>query len=164
MQSVDELYNLGQRCLNLGNPKEALRYFTQVLKLDPNNRKTLVKTGNVLGKIGKYQQAISFYDSVLNQDSNDQLALLNKGLALHFLEKYDDAIICFDKVLEINSNNLTALYNKSSSLIKKNRIKQGLEILQQVVKKDFSYKAKAKFDIDFQPISNLTEFKKLVIS
>jgi len=47
---------MGQRCLNLGNPKEALSYFTKVLSLDPNHKKGLIKKGNVLGKIGKYQR------------------------------------------------------------------------------------------------------------
>jgi len=162
-QSVEELYNMGQRCLNLGNPKEALSYFTKVLSLDPNHKKGLVKKGNVLGKIGKYQQAISFYDRALKQDSDDVLALLNKGLALHFLERYDEAINCYDLVLHNKPNNTIALYNKSSSLINKNKIKEGIEILQKVVKLDYSYKAKARFDIDFQKISYLNEFKKLVL-
>ena len=121
-ESVDELFNIGQRCLNLGNPKEALRYFTKVLILEPNHKQGLVKKGNVLGKIGKYQQAISFYDRALKQNSTDVLALINKGLALHFLEKYDEAINCYDKVLQNKPNNITALYNKSSSLIRKNKI------------------------------------------
>ena len=32
-ESVEELYKTGQRFLNLGNPKEALIYFTKVLNL-----------------------------------------------------------------------------------------------------------------------------------
>ena len=162
MQEVEELLIKGQRSLNLGNPKEAMKYFTQLLNLDPNHKKGLVKMGNVLGKIGKYHKAISFYDRALELDSTDELALLNKGLAFHFLEKYDDAIECYDIVLGNKPNNTVALYNKSSSLVRQNKIKQGLQVLQQVVKLDYSYKPKAKFDIDFQAIKNLEEFKKLV--
>jgi len=162
-ESVEELYNKGQRCLNLGNPKEALRYFTKVLNLEPNHKKGLVKKGNVLGRIGKYQQAIIFYDRALKQDSTDVLALINKGLALHFLERYDEAINCYDEVLTNKPNNTIALYNKSSSLIRNNKIEPGLEILQKVVKEDFSYKSKAIHDIDFQVVRHLNEFKKLVL-
>ncbi len=64
--------------------------------------------------------------------------------------------------LLIKPNNIIALYNKASSLIRKNNVKEGLEILKKVVRLDFSYKAKAKFDIDFEQISHLTEFKKMI--
>ncbi len=64
-ESIDELLISGQRCLNLGNPKEALQYFTKVLQVDPKNKIALVKKGNVLGKFGKYQEAIPFYDLTL---------------------------------------------------------------------------------------------------
>ena len=161
-ESIDEILISGQRCLNLGNPKEALQYFSKVLNIEPTNKKALVKKGNILGKLGKYQEAISFYDLTLDQDHSDVLALINKGLALHFLEKYDEAINCYDEVLQIKPNNVIALYNKSSSLIRKNKVKQGLKILQKAVKIDFSYKAKAKYDIDFHEIRHLNEFKKIV--
>ena len=161
-ESVEELYKMGQRCINLGNPKEALSYFTKVLNLEPTHKKALVKKGNVLGKIGKYSQAILLYDKALKKDSKDLLALLNKGLALHYLERYDEAINCYNMALLIKPNNVTALYNKASSLILKNNVKEGLEILQKVVRLDFSYKAKAKFDIDFDQIRHLTEFKKMI--
>lgn len=162
-QSVHELYNMGLTSLNLGNPKEALSYFSRVLKLEPDNKKALVKKGNVLGKLGKYSQAVSFYDKALAQEPDDFLALINKGLALHFLERYHEAISCYDMALQLKPNNVTALYNKSSSLIRQNKINEGLQILKTVVDQDFSYKAKAKFDIDFQEIKHLNEFKRLVL-
>ncbi len=83
-------------------------------------------------------------------------------MALHFLEKYDEAIECYNKVLEIKPDNVITLYNKSSSLIKKNKIAEGLQTLHKVVKIDYSFKAKAKYDIDFQEIRHLSEFKKII--
>ena len=162
-QSTNELFDLGQRALNLGNPKEALGIFTQVLNLEPNHQKALVKKGNVLGKLGKYQQAIPFYNKALQIDENDLLALINKGLALHYLQKYEDALKFYDKALLQKPDSTTILYNKASSLIRLNKIQKGLEILHKIIKIDFSYKAKAKHDIDFQAIKHLNEFKKIVL-
>ncbi len=51
MNGIEELYNKGIQCLNLGNPKEALEIFTQVLSIDPKHQKALVKKGNILGKL-----------------------------------------------------------------------------------------------------------------
>ena len=162
-QNTEELFDLGQRALNLGNPKEALKIFTQVLSIEPEHQKALVKKGNVLGKLGKYQQAIPYYDKALEKDANDLLAIINKGLALHYLEKYNDALIFHEKALLQKPDSTTVLYNKASSLIRLNKIEEGLDILQNIIKIDFSYKAKAKYDIDFQAIKHLNEFKKIVL-
>lgn len=162
-QNTDDLFDLGQRAFNLGNPKEALEVFTQVLSLAPKHQKALVKKGNVLGKLGRYQEAIPYYDKALENDENDLLALINKGLALHYLGEYDDAINFYNKALLQKPDSTTILYNKASSLIRLYKIDQGLEILQNTIKTDFSYKAKAKHDIDFQAVKHLNEFKKIVL-
>ena len=66
-------------------------------------------------------------------------------------------------VLGINPKSTTALYNKASSLVKIGRIGEGLQILGDVAKMDFSFKAKAKFDIDFAGIHKNNEFKKIIL-
>ena len=162
-QNIDELFRTGLQSLNLGNPKEALKIFSKVLELEPNHKEALVKIGNVLGKLGKYQQAIPYYDKALQINEDDLLALVNKGLALHYLKKYSQAIEQYDKALCQRPDSTTILYNKASSLIQINRIEEGLEILKEVIKVDFSYKTKAKHDIDFQHVKHLNEFKKIIL-
>ena len=100
---------------------------------------------------------------VLLQDKANILALVNKGLAYHYIQEYDAAIRCYDVVLGINPKSTTALYNKASSLVKIGRIGEGLQILGDVAKMDFSFKAKAKFDIDFAGIHKNNEFKKIIL-
>ena len=160
--SLEGLYKQGERCINLGNPKEALSYFEQVLQIEPNHLKTILKKGHVLGKLGKYDQAILSYNKVLALDENNILALVNKGLALHYLARYDDALSCYDKILKIKPENALTLYNKASTLIKKGDVGRGLRILERAIKLDFSYKVKAKYDIDFQEIRTKIEFQRLI--
>ena len=81
----------------------------------------------------------------------------------HYIGQYEIALKCYDEVLNEKPQNTTALYNKASSLIKSGKTKEGLKILSQVIKLDFSFKAKAKFDIDFEEIQHVNEFKKLTI-
>ena len=163
MNQIEELHDLGQRSLNLGNTKEALKHYDKILNLDPNDVKAQLKIGNILGKHGKYAEAIKYYDSALETNCNDMLALINKGLALHYLEKYDDAINCYKIILEKKPNSATTLYNLASSLIKQNKIDEGLENLRRAVEIDFSYKVKASRDIDFQEIKTKNEFKKIIL-
>ena len=161
-ESIKSLLKQGQTCLNLGNPKEGLVIYDKILAEKPKHVEALLKKGHILGKLARYEQAIIQYDQVLIQEESNLLALLNKGLAHHYIGDYDVAIDCFDKVLTEKPKNTTALYNKASSLVKSNKIKEGLEILSQVTKLDISFRAKAKFDIDFQEIRKLNEFKEII--
>lgn len=65
--------------------------------------------------------------------------------------------------LKIKPESNIILYNKASTLIKQEKINEGLEILSKVIDRDFSYKAKAKFDIDFKEIKKRNEFKRIVL-
>ena len=134
---------------------------TKFLHKNPSILRHL-KKGHILGKLARYKQAIVHYDDILSQEEN-LLALLNKGLAHHYIGQYNIAIDCFDKVLKVKPKNTTALYNKASSLIRSGKIQNGLTILSDVVKLDFSFKAKAKFDIDFEEIRKLNEFKEIIL-
>ena len=159
---TDDLFKKGITSWNLGNLKEAGKIFEQILVIDPNHEQALLSMGNVLGRIGKFLQAVTLYDRVLKLNPKNILALLNKGLSLHYLTEYDSAIKCFDQVLIQKPENITAIYNKVLSLVKKGEIKRGLELLVQLIRIDYSFKYKAKFDIDFQHLKTNSDFKKII--
>ena len=160
-ETIESLLKSGQTLMNLGNPKDALVIYDKVLAQDPKHIVALLKKGHILGQLARYEQAIIQYDNVLLQEKN-LLALLNKGLAHHYLGQVDVALDCYEQVLKEKPNNPTTLYNKASSLIKSGRILEGIQILSKVIKLDFSFKEKAKFDIEFEEIRKLNEFKKII--
>ncbi len=161
--SAKKILNQATIEFNLGNFKKALALFEQVLQLEPLHSNALIKKGNILGKFGKYDDAIESYDKILEIEPQNALALVNKGLALHYLEKYDSAISCYNTILQTNPNNTIALYNKASSLIRQDRIGEGLELLKETIKIDYSYKYKARFDIDFVHLQKNNDFKQIVL-
>ena len=161
-ESPSVLLKKGQSLLNLGNPKEALDIYEIILKDEPQNIEALIKKGHILGMIGRYAQAIDSYDRVLSLEKLNLIALLNKGLAHHYLKEYEISIKCNNKVLKIKPHNTTALYNKASSLVKSNKMEEGLGILAEAIKLDSSFKPKAKFDIDFEDIRKTNRFKELM--
>ena len=160
-ESIESLLNSGQTLMNLGNPKDALVIYDKILTQDPKHIVALLKKGHILGQLARYGDAIIQYDNVLSQEKN-LLALLNKGLAHHYLGQVDIALDCYEQVLKEKPKNPTTLYNKASSLIKSGKVLEGIEILSEVIKLDFSFKEKAKFDIEFEGIRKLNEFKKII--
>ncbi|KEQ56458.1 TPR repeat domain containing protein [Marine Group I thaumarchaeote SCGC AAA799-B03] len=161
-ESIESLVNSGQTLMNLGNPKDALVIYNKILAQDPNHIVALLKKGHILGQLARYKEAIIQYDNVLSQEKN-LLALLNKGLAHHYLGQVDVALDCYEQVLKEKPNNPTTLYNKASSLIKSGKIQEGIKILSDVIKIDYSFKEKAKYDIEFEGIRKLNEFKEIVV-
>lgn len=160
-ESIESLLNSGQTLMNLGNPKDALVIYDKILTQDPKHIVALLKKGHILGQLARYGDAIIQYNNVLSQEKN-LLALLNKGLAHHYLGQVDVALDCYEQVLKEKPKNPTTLYNKASSLIKSGKVLEGIEILSEVIKLDFSFKEKAKFDIEFEGIRKLNEFKKII--
>ena len=160
---IESLLKKGLTSMNLGNPKEALMFFNQVLDQNPLHIQALLKKGHISGQLARYDEAISCYDTVLSQDKENLLAYLNKGLAHHFLGQYDTAIACYDRVLQAKPQNPTTLYNKASSFVKSGKINQGLEILFHAIKIDPSFKEKAKYDYDFQSVRKLNTFKEITV-
>lgn len=79
------------------------------------------------------------------------------------MQKYKEAIDCYNAVLCERPENTLTLYNKASSLIRMKKIDEGINILKKVIESDFSYKAKAKYDVDFSDIKTNNEFKKMIL-
>ena len=161
MSEIEKLLTGGQRSLNLDNPKEALSFYEKILDQNPAHLEALLKKGNIFGRFGRFDDAILCYDAILLQENENPLALLNKGLCHHNIGQYDVAICCFNLVLKTKPQSKTALYNKSSSIIKSGKLKEGLEILSQLINLDSSYKEQAKHDVDFVDIKLLNEFKEI---
>ncbi len=159
----EETFNSAITEFNLGNFKKALALFEQALSLDPHHVMALIKKGNILGKFARYSDAISCYDAALKVEPGNVLAIINKGLALHYLGRFDEAISCYDKILSEKPDSVPVLYNKASSLVRKDDITQGLEVLKKAIDLDFSCKYKARADIDFEHIQKRPEFKRLVL-
>jgi tetratricopeptide (TPR) repeat protein len=157
-----KLYKSGVTELSLGNHKKAFSIFKQVLDIEPNHTGALVKQGNILGKFARYDEAITYYDRVLAVEPKNELALLNKGLALHYLEKFEKAIACYDQVLQARPDSAITKYNKASSLVRCGKVDEGTDVLADAIKSDFSYKYKARADIDFESIRELPKFMHLV--
>ncbi|MEM3144324.1 MAG: tetratricopeptide repeat protein [Candidatus Nitrosotenuis sp.] len=157
-----KLYKSGVTELSLGNHKKAFAIFRQVLDIEPSHTGALVKQGNILGKFARYDEAITYYDRALAVEPKNELALLNKGLALHYLERFEEAIACYDQVLQTRPDSTITKYNKASSLVRCGKVDDGIDVLADAIKVDFSYKYKAQADIDFESIRESPKFVHLV--
>lgn len=99
MQTIEELYLAGSRILQFYNPTlNAMDYFGEALKRDPNDIRTNVAVGNIHLKNGEYNIARSYFGTAIKRLTKDYTrpstceALYLQGLTLKALELYDEAV------------------------------------------------------------------------
>jgi tetratricopeptide (TPR) repeat protein len=98
MQTIEELYLAGSRILQFYNPTlNAMDYFSEALKRDPNDVRTNVAVGNINLKNGEYNIARNYFGRAIKRLTKDYTrpsdceALYLQGLTLKALELYDEA-------------------------------------------------------------------------
>jgi len=99
MQTIEELYLAGSRILQFYNPTlNAMDYFAEALKRDPNDIRTNVAVGNMHLKNGEYKLARSSFGTAIKRLTKDYTrpsnceALYLQGLTLSALELYNEGI------------------------------------------------------------------------
>ena len=99
METIEELYLAGSRILQFYNPTlNAMDYFGEALKRDPNDIRTNVAVGNIHLKKGEYSIARTYFSKAIRRLTKDYTrpsnceALYLQGLTLKALELYDEAI------------------------------------------------------------------------
>lgn len=96
--TVEELYLTGSRILQFYNPTlDAMDYFTEALKRDPNDIRTNTAVGNIYLRKGEYETARSYFLKAIKRLTKDYTRPSNceplylEGLTLKALELYDEA-------------------------------------------------------------------------
>ena len=110
--TTEELLKSGETLYAEGDHANAIRYYNEVLAIEPNNTAAIYDKGLALDVLGKHEDAIIHYDMLLSIQPDNINALVNKGGALADLGNYQEAIKYFDKVLSIDPNNVLAAENK----------------------------------------------------
>lgn len=99
MKTVEELYLTGSRINQFFTPNlNAMDYFQEALKRDPNDIRTNTAVGNIFLRNGDYVQARSYLSRGIKRLTKDYTrpstceALYLEGLTLKAMELYDEAI------------------------------------------------------------------------
>jgi tetratricopeptide (TPR) repeat protein len=107
-KTTDEWYNEGISTLKQENNVDAIKYFDEAIKLDPNYADAWVGKGIALVGQNKedeattaWNKAIEIYDEAIKSDPNNAAAWDNKGVALRLLGRTTEAGAAHAKALEL---------------------------------------------------------------
>lgn len=80
--------------------KEAIKYYDNCLKIDPDFLDAMISKANALDLSGKHHEALQLIDNALERKPEDGRALSIKGMILYSLKHFDDALNYFKASLE----------------------------------------------------------------
>src|SRR6266487_2479008 len=98
--------------------EEALAFYEEALRLDPNDTDSYIGKGDALYKLGRYEEALAFYEEALRLDPNDTDSYIGKGDTLYKLERYEEALAFYEEALRLDPNNVDAYDGKTETLVK----------------------------------------------
>ena len=113
-----ELLNLFYKGLNAGqNGKynDAVRYYSEYIKLKPDYAGAYYNRGNAYYKLGKYTDAISDYTQAIKINPNIANAYFGRGLAYYKLGKYTEAISDYTQAINIKPDNADSYLGRGNA-------------------------------------------------
>jgi serine/threonine protein kinase/Tfp pilus assembly protein PilF len=85
----------------MGNHKEAIALFDQILEKHPHDKVTLCNKGLSLSVMGQIEGAIAVYKEALDVDPSDAETWAMLGVAFKKTQRYDEACVCYDNAIRL---------------------------------------------------------------
>jgi tetratricopeptide (TPR) repeat protein len=105
-------FDKGYAASQQGNYQEAIKQYTEALKIDPNLAQAYNNRGNAYAGLGDYKKAIADYAQAIKIDPNNAEAYYNRGLAYYNLGDTSKAITDWTQAIKIDPNLVQAYYNR----------------------------------------------------
>jgi tetratricopeptide (TPR) repeat protein len=107
---ASDFYNKGLDASKNDNYEEAIMYFKQAVKEDPEFAFAWDNLGISYRKLNRLDQAIEAYETSLTLDPNGVMPLQNIAVAYQYKKKYKKAIRAYKKLSKIDKNNPEIFY------------------------------------------------------
>ena len=112
---LDALVKKAFDATDAGDFTEAESYWTDLIKLYPDNAAGWSNRGNSKMSQNRPQEALTDYDKSVELAPNFPDPYLNRGAALESLGKWEEAIADYDRVLEIDPKDAAAYNNRGNA-------------------------------------------------
>ena len=118
---IPELFDNATKYFMIGEYRQSIIIYEEILELEPNNVKTLLMKGVALSNIDRHKNSILEFKKVLYIQPENLMALLGIGVGFGNLGEYKTAQKYFDEAYETSPENHIALNYKefAEKVIKK---------------------------------------------
>lgn len=128
---TSEHKNLGIAFLRIEMYKEAIREFSQILKIEPDNTEALFYKGIIHYETGEVKEAKDIFNSVLKQ-AQSAAVLNNLSVIMDGEGDLNTAFVYIKDAKNKEENNTTILLNEAILLIKQDKTEEAIETLKDL--------------------------------
>jgi tetratricopeptide (TPR) repeat protein len=119
-------YNLATALASKGDNQQAIEYYTESLKLNPEYAAAHINMGTVLARQGKTADAIRHYTEAIRIEPNSEKAHFNLGNILLAQDKIDEAISHYSKAAHIDPFFAEAYNGLGLALMQKGKLEEAI--------------------------------------
>lgn len=130
--SIQSLFEQARSLKGKGEYAEAIEFYQQILKEDPENYQAVMELARVCGWNKEYDRSIQHYNMLLGKNSGDYDALLGKAQVLGWAGEYDRAEDLYIKVIEAVPDYLDAYLGLANIYLWTNQYDQALGLLREL--------------------------------
>ncbi|KOF02069.1 hypothetical protein OB69_13625 [Roseivirga seohaensis subsp. aquiponti] len=132
----DDVTRKGDQLYNEGNFKEAVEAYSEYLKTNPKDIKSLYNRGRAYEELKQLEKAKADFTAVLDVDGDNLNANLSMGKLWYNQKEFNKAIIFFDKVIELDGLRSDAYMLRGRSYHQKGDFEKAMENYNQAINFD----------------------------
>jgi tetratricopeptide (TPR) repeat protein len=118
------------------NPTEAVEYYNEAIRLEPNDVGPYCGKGIALKILGRYEEAILAYDNVIRLEPDYADSYFNKGNTLKILGRSEEAILAYDEAIRLEPNHSDCYLNKGNNLKILGRYEEAILAYDEAIRLD----------------------------
>jgi CHAT domain-containing protein/Flp pilus assembly protein TadD len=130
---ASEYLKLAIQYYEVGNYKQSVDCFDQVLTLNPDNHEAWNNRGVALDNLGRFEEALTSFDKAIEFKPDDHEAWHNRGVALGKLGRFEEALTSYDKAVEFKPDYHLAWNNRGAALRNLGRFEKALASYDKAV-------------------------------
>lgn len=136
----DESSNEGDKYFQQGKFEEAVKAYTEYLRLEPTDVKSLYNRGRAYEELGEYDKAIADFRKVIKEDPLNINAVLSLASDYYYRQKdYENTIFYADNALKLNENSPVAHTLKGKAYQKMGKLKEAMAAYHAAISVDKEY-------------------------
>ena len=108
VKNADYWFDRGALCATYGNDKAAIKYFQQVIKLDPKRSGAYFEQGISYGQLGQFEKAIPLINKAIGMEPENGLYIYGRGRVHLLAGNQEKAMADFKKAAELDDEDAQA--------------------------------------------------------
>ena len=144
LDKIRQLAIEADRYLEEQNYEEAIKYYDEIIRLDPENEAAYNNRGLAYTNLKNYAKAIIDLNKAIDLDPNYKYAHNNRGFLYNSLRRYDEAIIDLNKAIELDSDFKEAYNNRGISYAQLGNFTEAIIDLNKAIELDSDFKGAYK--------------------